>query len=780
MSVWRPAAILPALLLLGACAAVDPRFSTEDAAAHVEMLAGVVGSRWVGTEANQRARSYIVEQLGRSGFEVRIQEADASRPEHGVTARVANIIGTKPGRKPAAIALVSHYDSVPESPGAADAALGVAVALEAGRVLAAVPDRAHTLVVALTDAEEVGLMGAAALVTDPVFQAVRAYLNFEAVGTTGPPMLFETGPGNSWIVEAWARSVPHPAGTSFAREIYKALPNDTDFSILKRTGAVGLNFAPTGNSHAYHTKNDRPAALSRRTLEEMGRNAVAAAEALDRLDLERRSTEESVYFAVEGAAAFAFSPAVAESLLALAAALGIVAWVRLLASLWRADGALSTLMAVLEELASLAAFVGAMLAAAWAVRATSAFYHPWYARPWLFFALLVAAGLLGSRIVTHLSTALLPVRFTGTPHPAGRWAVAFPAWILIAGAAWFYAPGASYLATVPLLVASIAALGVPPRSGTAVRIASVIALAAAGAVCIRPAAMLLGFAVPAFGRIPVVTPFYVYPALLAAAALFVGPPLAAIAVRGSDVAGTGRRRLWPRTVTLASVLGASWALLLLGDAYTSARPELREANYYHDVATRRAFWEVGGREPGTGVRDISGAPAGWVRVSDALLASAPVGRTTGGPFVHRAPAAPLATPPANVQATLRQQGTEDAVLEVTVYPREPGLAVTLHLPRGVNPIDSNLAGADRGSGWRATYVAPPPEGVRFTLRVPSASVPLISAARVVVRTSGLPDGTGPQRLLPWLEQERTAWTARSVFVLPLTGLDSSSGPSNED
>ena len=35
------------------------------------------------------------------------------------------------------MAIVSHYDSVPEGPGAADDAFGVGVSLEAARVLAA-------------------------------------------------------------------------------------------------------------------------------------------------------------------------------------------------------------------------------------------------------------------------------------------------------------------------------------------------------------------------------------------------------------------------------------------------------------------------------------------------------------------------------------------------------------------------------------------------------------------------------------------------------------------
>ena len=55
--------------------------------------------------------------------------------------------------------------------------------------------------VLVTDAEEAGLMGAAALVHDrEVTDRLQAYLNVEASGSSGVPLLFETGPGNHWLV----------------------------------------------------------------------------------------------------------------------------------------------------------------------------------------------------------------------------------------------------------------------------------------------------------------------------------------------------------------------------------------------------------------------------------------------------------------------------------------------------------------------------------------------------------------------------------------------------
>ena len=185
------------------CSRPPGLFSEPNARAHIGMLAGTIGSRPIGTPANAKARDYIMDQLRLFGYEVRVQEADARRAALGVTARVANIIAVRPGRRSEAIAIVSHYDSVPAGPGAGDDALGVGVSLEAARVLAARTDRNWTLMILVTDGEEAGLMGAAALVTDrDVMSRLQAYVNIESIGSAGDPTLFETGPGNGWLVSA--------------------------------------------------------------------------------------------------------------------------------------------------------------------------------------------------------------------------------------------------------------------------------------------------------------------------------------------------------------------------------------------------------------------------------------------------------------------------------------------------------------------------------------------------------------------------------------------------
>lgn len=94
---------------------------------------------------NLQARNLIRQALTAWGYEVELQTR-----YHSVLARPANE-GSEPY-----ILLGAHYDTVPRSPGADDNASGVAVCLEAARVLARhkVPVR-----IAIFNAEEDGLLG---------------------------------------------------------------------------------------------------------------------------------------------------------------------------------------------------------------------------------------------------------------------------------------------------------------------------------------------------------------------------------------------------------------------------------------------------------------------------------------------------------------------------------------------------------------------------------------------------------------------------------------------
>src|SRR5688500_3218269 len=121
----------------------------------------------IGSPANARVRDALVGRMAELGLspQVRPGVGVLQRPEYPdlvVAGPVENVVGVLPGRdrtKPA-LAIMSHYDSVPGSPGAADDIMGVAASLEAIRAIKARGTPARDVMMIVTDGEEAGLLGA--------------------------------------------------------------------------------------------------------------------------------------------------------------------------------------------------------------------------------------------------------------------------------------------------------------------------------------------------------------------------------------------------------------------------------------------------------------------------------------------------------------------------------------------------------------------------------------------------------------------------------------------
>ena len=744
-------------LALSACMREPALFSESNARAHVSMLAGTIGSRAVGTPANERARQYVVDQLQLYGFEVRVQEADARRPELGRTARVANIIATLQGSRSEALGLVAHYDSAPEAPGAADDGLGVGVVLEAARVYAARPNRPWTLMVLVTDGEEAGLMGAAALMTDrEVTRRLKAYLQVEAAGSGGPALLFETGPANGWIVTPWARRAPHPRGASFAIEIYKRLPNDTDFSIIKRQDIPGLNFAPVGDSYAYHTARDTPERLSLRTLLDTGENISSLLAAFDRVDITTRSPVTPTYFDVGGAAAVTYGPLASWVLTALALLFGVVAWVKTTAGAIRMAGLGRWLLTVVWSIVASIAVVLAMIGVTWALRAAREVYHPWYAHPDRLFVLLLAVGVTTGWGMSRLGR-WLPQRAHGLRHPVVAWTVALPIWIALASTALWLLPGAAYLWTLPLLTAGVLLAIAPVSSEPWVRAISVMVLAVAGTLWLRDTVDLMRFIVAVLGRLPIVTPVFVYAAIMSAAALMLAPPFIA-------VTATTRPLLRPSAITALCLAAVAIAVVLAyrAPAYTRDQPLRRYVRALQNGSAGIATWEVASLEPGLDLG--AGAPGGWTLEANAVAAPVPWGRLPH-PFVFRTSGPSIGPPPVALGPVTREQVTGGVELSVTVTPQQPGLSVSFVLPAGLIPARHNLPGLTRLGRWTATYVAVPAEGVLFRASFPAAAAPRLTEVLVVATSTRFPGGEGWQSLPAWVPQDHAVWGAAASWAL---------------
>ncbi len=113
--------------------------------------------------------------------------------------------------------------------------------------------------------------------------------------------MFETGPGNARLMDLFARSVARPSANSVSYEVYKLLTNDTDFSVFRKHGVSGFNFAFSNSASLYHSARDNLHNLDPRTLRHMGESAFEVTSALADVDLATlNATSDAGFFDVFG------------------------------------------------------------------------------------------------------------------------------------------------------------------------------------------------------------------------------------------------------------------------------------------------------------------------------------------------------------------------------------------------------------------------------------------------------------------------------------------------
>jgi CheY-like chemotaxis protein len=267
-------------------------FSATRALVHLREIARAPHP--TGSAENAKVRTYLTRQLEALGMTVTQAAAPLSekgrarlekwRGSPAPDVQAVNLIATLPGRDPAkpALLLMAHHDSVWGSPGAPDDGAGVAAILETVRAIRAggqPPER--PLIVLFTDAEEISLEGAAHFFErDPVRQRVGVIVNLEARGGGGRTSMFETGNENGAMIDLFARSVRRPVATSLSVFVYNNLPNYTDYTVAKKQGVPGFNFAFIGRPGLYHSPLATPDALDQGSLQDMGRQTLDLSRAL--------------------------------------------------------------------------------------------------------------------------------------------------------------------------------------------------------------------------------------------------------------------------------------------------------------------------------------------------------------------------------------------------------------------------------------------------------------------------------------------------------------------
>jgi hypothetical protein len=577
------AALVLLLILLGAAAArrQPPKPEPENVPAGefsgaraLETLRGLVGDgspHPTGSAANAAVRDRVIARLRQDGYTPVVERGFACyAKEIGTCAWVENVVARLEGTaSTGTVLLMAHYDSVPAGPGAGDDLSGTAAVLEIAGLLKKGPPPRNTVLFQLNDGEEAQLLGAQWFVQhSPNAAEVKAVINLEARGSSGPSLLFETLGDNTWTLPAYAAGAPHPVTSSVFSTIYERLPNDTDLSVFKRmpSPVASLNFAFIGDPTHYHSAADTLDNVSPASLQHHGDNALAAVRGLAQADLARPPHGRRAFFDVLGAFVVSWP-------------LGLSLWLALLA------------LALVAAAAALAVRRGAVTAGgvAWGFLAFLAIL--------LLTAVVAhALGFLVGRVPAVWAAQplplvagfwLLPLAVAGFLAPSlgrragatGLWAGAWLGWALLGLllVTAVPAPGVSYLFVVPALLAGTAGLalfdrrGVPGPGGTA--------------------AVLITIAVAAVLWFPILLPLYDG---LGGGALVPTAMLLAIFFTAAAPLFATAPSLLRRAVSVTALLAA---LISLGIGVTAAptskeSPRWQNILLHQDGDTGRTRWLV--------------------------------------------------------------------------------------------------------------------------------------------------------------------------------------------
>lgn len=716
-------------------------FSSARALRHVSALAE--RPHPPGSADHARVREYILAEIRALGLEPQVQEATAVGTRYPAAGHVKNVLARLPGRARGgkAVLIAAHYDGVGAAPAASDDGAGSAALLETLRALRAGEPLEHDVIALFTDGEESGLLGAAAFVREhPWAGDVALTMNFEARGTAGRSMMFETGAGNLDVARVLA-GLDDVTASSLSVTVYRSLPNDTDLSELSLLGTPALNFAFVDGVERYHTFHDDLAHLDAGSLQHHGTQMLALARAFGDGPLPRPVTGDAIFFdaPLVGVVGYPESWGVPLALLVAAIVIALLVLTARRETKWGrglALGALGMLVA-----AGLGGFATSKLGAAVERLHTAMTWDggpSWsgvYALALALLALAVAAG----------AWALMR-------RWSGREALhvgALVVWVALTIVTAVRLPGASFLFAWPVLAVAVAGL-VEARlgEGTAALVARWVATAVAASFLIPVIHTTGGYTLPLAG--------------VGGAAVGALVPMLAwlLAPQLESLGGEHRSR------SAAVIMAASLALLVTGAATVrrdSAHPTTENLAYVTTVDSDTAWLAA----PATALRDGSFAEAALgnsarvVRAADADsimrwihsaagttqgLAVRGVARTiTDGPAVEivadsivadsvmgvrrrltlrfTAPAGTLAYR-VNGAAFVRAVAIDGRVLDGARYRRVPA---ALSIPFTAPP----------DSGFIAVIDSPVDSAVTLRLAAITAGLPAMDAFKVPARPAGI-------------------------------------------
>jgi Peptidase family M28 len=661
-SFWVGMAGLAALLFVGIAAVLDlaptaptgpdaPPEAFSAARAMTQISAIADDPRPVGSAQHAEARAYLLAELGSLGWRTEVQES-IGMFDFGVDgtqsiAAVANVIAETPGTaSTGTVVLAAHYDTVVGSPGAADDGVGVGVLLETARALSTAGAPLNTVMILLTDAEEVGLLGAEAFVRErSKGLGTTVVLNHEARGAGGAPVTFRMSSPNSELIEVLA-GAPGASADSSSEASFEALPNDTDFTPFEQAGLHGYDTAIVADSAYYHSPIDDPAHLSAASLQQMGDTTLALTRELAGRDLSaiRVGGEQIVATLPWGLLWYPQS-------LEIPLAIGVLVLITVLVWVLRRRGALTLPRVALSAATSVVLLVAAG-AASFAVWRLALLIDPAQVsalggepyRPVLYRLAMLVAGL-----AAVLSLFALVRRWLGAVGLAvGMLVVLALAGVFLA----FTLPGVSGAVVQPALVVAIGAVvAVLLAERRRAARSGVYLLALAFAAIMLGPAVWIGFDIGLnVGPLSAV--------LLAVLVTLALPVVEVVWPLPADMVPRRRVRIAAVPALLVVLTAALTAagLVVNREGATDARQEA--VVYSVDADTKKARWASGAVPASDWSRSLLSEPA--VPLEDALPWSAGIALGHGP-----APAAELSPPVVTVLRDVNRGGTRELTLRLS-------------------------------------------------------------------------------------------------------------------
>jgi hypothetical protein len=520
-----------------------------------------------GSPQNDIVRGRILDEFSSAGYLPTVQTGFAC-DEQGDCGTVQNVLARLAGTEPGpAVLFAAHYDSVPAGPGAFDDGAGAATVLEIARISKSLPQPRHSIIFLIDDGEEAGLLGARVFVNQhPWAKEVRAVVNVDSRGTSGPSLMFETGDANEWAVRLFAQHAAHPVTSSVFYTAYKQIPNDTDFTVFQFAGYQGLNFANIRDVVHYHTPLDNFGNADPATLQHHGDNALTSLEAFANADISDPPKSDAVYFDLLGSWTVRW-PATRTLAIALSAAFLLlleIAWLfhkkRLTGPefLW---GFLAWPVSVIAV--AIFAFLLSLI-----LRKAGAMPVPWTAHP------NPAQVAFWSLAIALLSFTAL--RFASRAGFFGLWSGTWIWWALLSVTLAARIPGLSYVLLAATCTAALAGLLLlfRPKSSS---LAAILPLAVSAMVSF-PLALLL---YPGFGgrALPLI-------------AVLVGVLLSPLAPLCADVQrARGLSLLALPWFAGATMLLASFAAIVV-PAFSAKAPEHVNLQYVQEADSGNSQWVV--------------------------------------------------------------------------------------------------------------------------------------------------------------------------------------------